>query len=294
MLKRMLVAAAGAALLAGGCMPTDPVATNMQRPTRFKEAESLYLAKNFSAARAKFLAVAVSEAAPERAFAKEARYYAARCDQCMGNYEAAVRVYNRLLEVPPYRSLEIRALVSRGDICMEATGPSGVPDYNGAVHDYGRARKLLGEGGQIDDIDHGRLTYRLGLAYYGLAVSASTPAEREARYADADGCFDEYMRLYPQGRFFEEAKRHHSAITGRAPVTSFYVVVGGSSTVKDQAQSVARRLAAKGYSARVVSEDQAGSTVYRVRVGSCETSSEAHALKRQLEAAGFGAGEVRP
>jgi tetratricopeptide (TPR) repeat protein len=287
MLRRVLLATVGAALLAGGCLYSDPVANNTPRPTRFREAEAQYLAKNFAVARAKFLTVAASEAGPEREFAREAQYYAARCDQNLGNYEAAIRVYNRLLDPPAYRSLEIRALVSRGDISME------VRDYSGAAHDYGRARKVLGEGRMIDDIDHGRLTYQLGLAYYGLAVSASNSAERDARYADADKCFEEYMKRYPQGRFYDEAKRHQSFV-GRAPVTTFYVLVGGNSTVKGQAEALAQRLVAKGFQdARVFSESLGGSTVYKVRVGACQIRKDAFDLQRQLKAAGFS-GEVCP
>ncbi|GEM_PF-6881018 len=292
-IKRIVLSAAGAALLAGGCIQSDPVANNTPRPTRFREAEAQYLAKNYPVAKAKFLAVAASDAAPERPFVKEARYYAARCDQNMGNYEAAVRVYNQLLEYPPYRTLAIRALVARGDISMEVLGPGGVPDYSGAVHDYGRARGLLGEGSQIDDIDHGRLTYRLGRAYYGQAVSAPNPTEREARYRDADRCFDEYIQRYPTGRFIDEAKRYRSSV-GRAPLTTFYVLMGGSTTVREQAEATVRKLTAAGFQARVVSESQAGGTVYQARAGACDTRDEAVDLQRKLRAAGLGSGEVRP
>jgi cell division protein FtsN len=101
------------------------------------------------------------------------------------------------------------------------------------------------------------------------------------------------MNLYPTGPFAEEARRLNSRTTGLAPVTTFYLLVGGSSTVRDQADVVARRLRAKGYQPEVFSENQAGSTVYRVRVGSYETNRAAVLKAAQLRAAGFDV-EVRP
>ena len=294
MLKRVTMVAVAAALLAAGCWSSDPVAERWEQPTRFREAEGLYLAQSYPMAKAKFLTVANSEVGSERMFADEARYYAARCDQNLGNYVDAVKVYNQLLEGAPYRSLEIRALVSRGDISMEVVNrATGIPDYAGAVHDYGRARNLLGPRGQFGDVDSGRVIFSLGKAYRGQAVSSRDPEEREAKYRQADKCFDEYMNLYPTGPFAEEARRLNSRTTGLAPVTTFYLLVGGSSTVRDQADVVARRLRAKGYQPEVFSENQAGSTVYRVRVGSYETNRAAVLKAAQLRAAGFDV-EVRP
>lgn len=288
MLKKLMIAAAGAALLVGGCMPSDPIANNVPRPTRFREAEALYLAKNYDAAKGKFLAVASSEASPERPYAREASYYAARCDQNMGRYIEAVKVYNRLLDAPAYKSLEVRALVSRGDISMEI-GANGVPDYAGAAHDYALARRLLGQQGQIGEIDHGMLTYNLGRAYYGLAVNAPNSEEREACYVDADKCFREYLDRYPNGQFREDARRRLSTTTGRAPVTNFYVQIAGGTSVRSQAESTVAQLQKLGAKAYIVSEQQGNVKIYRVRSGAFKTEQEAWAEADRLTKAGFNA-----
>jgi hypothetical protein len=57
---------------------------------------------------------------------------------------------------------------------------------------------------------------------------------------------------------------------------------------------VARRLRAKGYQPEVYSENQAGSTVYRVRTGSFQNDREAVLKARELRNAGFDPVEVRP
>jgi len=280
-----LIVVGALAALAAGCQP-DPI--NYQRPTRYREAQVLYLAGKWPEAKAAFLALSTSEAYAEQPFQREALYYAARCDQNLGNWEAAVKVYNRLLATPPYRSLNIRALTSRGDVSLE------IRDYAGAVHDYALALKLLGDGGQVDDVDHQRLLFSLGMAYYNLAVTSETIEQRESRYGQANQCFDQYLNRYPDGRFAAEVKKHHTLYgEGHAPVTKFYVTIGGSFSSRELAEAAARRARDQGFAAKVALAT-GSKDIYVVRVGSFEDRLSAYREQQKLMAAGFTPAKVLP
>ena len=285
---RFLMVVGMLAALAAGCQPNPEY---IDRPTRFKQAQALYLAGRWPEAKAKFLALSTSESYSEKPFQREALYYAARCDQNLGSWEAAVKVYNQLLATPTYRSLSIRALASRGDISM-ALGPK-YSGYQGAVHDYSTALKLLGVGDRVEDVDRQRLLFGLGMAYYNLAVTAETLEEREARYADAAKCFDEYLGRYPEGRFVEEVKKHHPGKGGLAPVTKFYVTIGGSFASRELAEQMAQRARDQGFAAKVALA--AGSKdIYEVRVGAFDDRLGAYRQQQKLMAAGFTPAKVLP
>ena len=53
------------------------------------------------------------------------------------------------------------------------------------------------------------------------------------------------------------------------------------------------KLAIQGFTAKVMEREQAGRTVYRVRLGPMDTRDGAEDLQRKIEAAGFEANLVR-
>jgi len=280
MKRSVVLAAALAALLLAGCYRGDPTNVIQKSPT-MKEGEALYLRGKFAEARARFRKVANSSHPSDKRWTLEARYYAARCDHLTGHYSEAVRIYNDLLRSPKYARLEIRLRAARGDISLE-TG-----NYKGAAHDYSRARKLL-EGSPYafkkSDVDREKLLFGEGMSLWSLR-----------RLKESDQVFDRYMADYPEGRFIKEAKAHHTKFTGRPQVTRFYVMVGGLSRLKAHAESVARKLRAKGFAdVEIDKRSSAGGFVYAVKVGAFETRREAHAQKQELVAAGFAPAYVRP
>lgn len=270
------VALAALLTAAGGCLtPRDPAP--WQKPTRFEQAQSLYLAKRFPEAKSLFDQLSVSSAPSEKVFRRESRYYSARCDQAMGRLESALEGYNEILASPTYVRLQVRVLASRAQVKSE------LADYQGAARDFAKARSRLAQAGfmeEADRIDYEMLLFGEGLARWNLRD-----------YRRSDECFDEYMRRFPTGRFFQEARRHHTNTGGRAPDTKFYLLVGGNFSVRRNAETLLRQLAEKNIVGRI---EERGGDVFVVRVGTFETDRDAYVARRQVEAAGFDPVEVRP
>lgn len=72
-----------------------------------------------------------------------------------------------------------------------------------------------------------------------------------------------------------------------------YFVQAGAFTRPEEAEAQKARLAIQGFSAKVMEREQAGRTVYRVRLGPMDTRDAAEDLQRKIEGAGFEANLVR-
>jgi len=83
-----------------------------------------------------------------------------------------------------------------------------------------------------------------------------------------------------------------AAPAGSAPVTAFYVQAGAYAR-PDDADAQRAKLALLGLSARITEREQAGRTVYRVRVGPFDTREQAEDAQLKLAAGGVEANLVR-
>lgn len=72
-----------------------------------------------------------------------------------------------------------------------------------------------------------------------------------------------------------------------------YFVQAGAYTRPEDAEAQKAKLAIQGFTAKVMEREQAGRTVYRVRLGPVDTRDEADGLQRKVEGAGFEANLVR-
>ncbi|MBI3350604.1 MAG: SPOR domain-containing protein [Burkholderiales bacterium] len=72
-----------------------------------------------------------------------------------------------------------------------------------------------------------------------------------------------------------------------------YFVQAGAFTRPEEAESQKAKLAIQGFTAKVMEREQAGRTVYRVRLGPMDTRDAAEDLQRKIEGAGFEANLVR-
>jgi cell division protein FtsN len=72
-----------------------------------------------------------------------------------------------------------------------------------------------------------------------------------------------------------------------------YFVQAGAYTRTEDAESQKAKLAIQGFTAKVMEREQAGRTVYRVRLGPMDTREAAEDLQRKIEGAGFEANLVR-
>jgi cell division protein FtsN len=72
-----------------------------------------------------------------------------------------------------------------------------------------------------------------------------------------------------------------------------YFVQAGAYTRPEDAESQKAKLAIQGFTAKVMEREQAGRTVYRVRLGPVDSRDEAEGLQRKIEGAGFEANLVR-
>lgn len=284
---KTLLALAALAVLASGCVYRDPISF-IQPSATYKQAEALYLRRQFTAARAKFRQVANNSLMNDKKWSLEARFYAARCAQLTGHLPEAVRSYNQLLRAPKYTRLDIRALAARADLSLETR------DYRGAARDYGRARKLFEKNSYIFPkgsnwgilIDREKLLFGEGNAYWCLH-----------QYRASDQIFDLYLVDYGRkGRFIDDVKSRHTKFSPKHTSTTFYVLVGGIFTVRSQADTLARKVRAKGFGNVVLERRKGGGSraVYVVRVGAIDNRQEVHALRRELLGAGFRKLEVRP
>ena len=282
MRRSYYLAAVGLIALALGCVYKDPRYV-VQPSNLYKEAESLYLQGRFTEARNKFREVLRSPMLSDKKWCFEARYYMGRCDHLTGHLSEAVRIYNELLKVPRYPSLEIRMRAARADISLE-TG-----NYVGAVNDYSRALTLYerysGAMGKGTEVDREKLLFGRAKSLHCLE-----------RYRESDQLLDRYMADFPDGRFVKEARAMHTKLGGgRRPTITFYALVGGLYRLKSQADLLADKVRLKGFNNVVVEKrDSTSGFVYTVRVGHFGTRKEAHAQKQELETAGFRPVYVRP
>jgi cell division protein FtsN len=81
--------------------------------------------------------------------------------------------------------------------------------------------------------------------------------------------------------------------TAPAPEAFTYLVQVGAYTRAEEAEAQRARLAMEGFSARVHEREQAGRTVYRVRLGPFDSKAEADALQTRLQGAGIEGQLVR-
>ncbi len=72
-----------------------------------------------------------------------------------------------------------------------------------------------------------------------------------------------------------------------------YFVQAGAYTRPEDAEAQRAKLAIQGFTAKLMEREQAGRTVYRVRLGPVDTRDEAEGLQRKVEGAGFEANLVR-
>jgi cell division protein FtsN len=72
-----------------------------------------------------------------------------------------------------------------------------------------------------------------------------------------------------------------------------YFVQAGAFTRPEDAESQKAKLAIQGFTAKVMEREQAGRTVYRVRLGPMDARDGAEDLQRKIEGAGFEANLVR-
>lgn len=72
-----------------------------------------------------------------------------------------------------------------------------------------------------------------------------------------------------------------------------YYVQAGAFTRPEEAEAQKAKLAIQGFTAKVMEREQAGRTVYRVRLGPMDTRDGAEDLQRKIEGAGFEANLVR-
>lgn len=78
-----------------------------------------------------------------------------------------------------------------------------------------------------------------------------------------------------------------------APVAAFFFVQAGAYTRPDDADAQRAKLALLGLSARITEREQAGRTVYRVRLGPFDTREPAEDAQTKLAGAGIDANLVR-
>lgn len=81
--------------------------------------------------------------------------------------------------------------------------------------------------------------------------------------------------------------------TAPAPVAFSYLVQVGAYTRAQDAEAQRAALAMQGFTARVQEREQAGRTVYRVRLGPFDSKAEADALQLRLQGAGVEGQLVR-
>jgi cell division protein FtsN len=81
--------------------------------------------------------------------------------------------------------------------------------------------------------------------------------------------------------------------TPAAPAAFTYLIQVGAYTRADDAESQRAKLAMQGFTAKVQEREQAGRTVYRVRLGPFDTKAEADALQGKLQGAGIEGQLVR-
>lgn len=81
--------------------------------------------------------------------------------------------------------------------------------------------------------------------------------------------------------------------TPQAPAAFSYLVQTGAYTRAEDAEAQRARLAMQGFTAKVQEREQAGRTVYRVRLGPFDSKAEADALQLKLQGAGVDGQLVR-
>jgi cell division protein FtsN len=81
--------------------------------------------------------------------------------------------------------------------------------------------------------------------------------------------------------------------TPAAPAAFTYLIQVGAYTRADDAEAQRAKLAMQGFTARVQEREQAGRTVYRVRLGPFDSKAEADALQGKLQGAGIDGQLVR-
>ena len=97
----------------------------------------------------------------------------------------------------------------------------------------------------------------------------------------------------PAGKAAAALAAASAAMSGSGNDPYIYYVQAGAYTQADDAEQQRAKLAMQGFSAKVLEREQAGRTVYRVRMGPIDARPEAEDLQRKVEAAGVEANLVR-
>lgn len=84
-----------------------------------------------------------------------------------------------------------------------------------------------------------------------------------------------------------------AASASAGPDAYVYFVQAGAYTRTEDAEAQKAKLAIQGFTAKLMEREQAGRTVYRVRLGPVDTREAAEDLQRKIEGAGFEANLVR-
>jgi len=84
-----------------------------------------------------------------------------------------------------------------------------------------------------------------------------------------------------------------AAVAGAGADAYLYFVQAGAYTKADDAEQQRAKLALQGFTAKVLEREQAGRTVFRVRLGPLDNRDEAENVQRKIEAVGIEANLVR-
>lgn len=123
---------------------------------------------------------------------------------------------------------------------------------------------------------------------------AATPTPSKGKtYSSSPDPLGDLANQQAQGKSFGTAKAAPvAAASGPSEAFVFFVQVGAYRTPED-AQSQRARLVLMGLDASISEREQAGRTVYRVRLGPYERQADAEKMKGTLEPGGFDAALVR-
>ncbi len=130
----------------------------------------------------------------------------------------------------------------------------------------------------------GKSTTKAAGAASGVAMPGTTDRSTAARGAQTPG-------VPIPGATATDSTAAASAVAAVLPVT--YYVQAGAYARSDDAEQQRANLGLLGLSAKVTEREQAGRTVYRVRVGPFERKEEADTAKERLTGAGVDAALVR-
>lgn len=271
-----LALAGAAAMLAAGCGGLqDPRAAGIPEPPALLSAQQDFRDGKSGRARDVFANFAASPVAAE--YKWEALYWIGRCELELGRAKEAESRFEEVLRENPYPFLRVLTLSGLGAVAYSKMPP----DYFAARRHYREASNMMR---YLSDDDLARvgpdkILFFLGMCHWNL---------REQKKAEA--CFERVMEEYAEGDFARDAKRHHSRYGGEpVPEGAWHSAEVAVCAMREAAEHHVRKLAEKGFQAHIEKIKHERGWVYSVRVGRYNTSDEAEAMCRELEAAGIPA-----